>query len=78
MGPCSVMVHNCPTMHKLIDWFNNYVKQHDMKDLWWRMDPVTNPNLMRIEHILGFKNQSDRPHYLKLLNKTHVKLLEKV
>ena len=38
-------------MHKLIDWFNNYVKQHDMKDLWWRMDPVTNPNLMRIEHI---------------------------
>lgn len=66
----SVMAYNCLTMHKLIDWFNNYVKQHDMKDLWWRMDPVTNPNLMRIEHIpLDLRIKAIDP-LSKLLNKT--------
>ena len=47
----SVMAYNCCTMHKLLDWFNEYQAKHGMQDLWWRMDPVTNPNLMRLEHI---------------------------
>ena len=47
----SVMAYNSCTMHKLIDWFIEYSKENELHDLWWRMDPVTNPNLMRIEHI---------------------------
>ena len=47
----SVMAYNSCTMHKLIDWFIEYTKENELADLWWRMDPVTNPNLMRIEHI---------------------------
>jgi hypothetical protein len=47
----SVMSYNSCTMHKLIDWFIDYTKDNELQDLWWRMDPVTNPNLMRIEHI---------------------------
>ena len=31
--------------------FNYYTKQNDLVNLRWRMDPVTNPNLMRIEHV---------------------------
>lgn len=47
----SVMVYNSCTMHRLIKWFNDYTKQNDLVNLRWRMDPVTNPNLMRIEHV---------------------------
>lgn len=47
----SVMAYNSCTMHKLIDWFIEYVRDNEIDNLWWRMDPVTNPNLMRIEHI---------------------------
>jgi MoaA/NifB/PqqE/SkfB family radical SAM enzyme len=47
----SVMAYNSCTMHKLIDWFIDYTKVNEIDDLWWRMDPVTNPNIMRIEHI---------------------------
>lgn len=47
----SVMAYNSCTMHKLIDWFIDYTKENELHDLWWRMDPVTSPNLMRIEHI---------------------------
>jgi len=47
----SVMAYNSCTMHKLIDWFIDYTKDNEIDDLWWRMDPVTNPNIMRIEHI---------------------------
>ena len=47
----SVMAYNSCTMHKLIDWFIDYTTDNDLHDLWWRMDPVTNPNIMRIEHI---------------------------
>lgn len=47
----SVMAYNCLTMHKLIDWFIEYKEENKMHDLWWRLDPVTSPNLMRIEHI---------------------------
>jgi len=38
-------------MHKLIEWFIDYTNEHNMQDLWWRSDPVTSPNLMRIEHV---------------------------
>lgn len=47
----SVMAYNSCTMHKLINWFIEYVRDNEIDNLWWRMDPVTNPNLMRIEHI---------------------------
>jgi len=47
----TVMVYNCCTMHKLIEWFIDYTNEHNMQDLWWRSDPVTSPNLMRIEHV---------------------------
>jgi len=47
----TVMVYNCCTMHKLIEWFIDYTNKHRMLDLWWRSDPVTSPNLMRIEHV---------------------------
>jgi MoaA/NifB/PqqE/SkfB family radical SAM enzyme len=47
----SVMVFNSCTMHRLINWFNEFVRNNNLKDLKWRMDPVTNPNLMRIEHV---------------------------
>ena len=45
------MVFNSCTMHRLIKWFDDYVREHDLPNLKWRMDPVTNPNLMRIEHV---------------------------
>jgi len=38
-------------MHKLIEWFIDYTNEHNMLDLQWRSDPVTSPNLMRIEHV---------------------------
>ena len=47
----SVMAYNSCTMHRLIDWFIDYSNDNELHDLWWRMDPVTNPNLMRLEHI---------------------------
>ena len=47
----TVMVYNCCTMHKLIEWFIDYTSKHDMPDLWWRSDPVTSPHIMRIEHV---------------------------
>jgi len=47
----SVMAYNSCTMHRLIDWFIDYSNDNELHDLWWRMDPVTNPNIMRIEHI---------------------------
>jgi len=47
----SVMAYNSCTMHKLIDWFIDYTIENELHDLWWRMDPVTSPNLMRIEHV---------------------------
>ena len=47
----SVMVFNSCTMHRLINWFDGYVRKHELTNLRWRMDPVTNPNLMRIEHV---------------------------
>jgi hypothetical protein len=47
----SVMVYNSCTMHRLIDWFIKYTKENNINNLHWRMDPVTNPNLMRIEHV---------------------------
>jgi hypothetical protein len=37
-------------MHRLIDWFINYSNVNELHDLWWRHS-VTNPNLMRLEHI---------------------------
>ena len=45
------MVFNSCTMHRLINWFDDYVRKNDLPNLRWRMDPVTNPNLMRIEHV---------------------------
>ena len=47
----SVMAYNSCTMHRLIEWFNRYTSENNLKNLRWRMDPVTNPNLMRIEHV---------------------------
>ena len=47
----SVMAYNSCTMHRLLDWFVEYVHKHELNDLWWRMDPVTNPNMMRLEHV---------------------------
>ena len=45
------MVYNCCTMHRLIEWFIDYTNKHDMLDILWRSDPVTSPDLMRIEHV---------------------------
>lgn len=57
----SVMVYNACTMHKLVSWFESYVSQHKLNDLWWRLDPVTSPNMMRLEHIpLGMREQAVR------------------
>jgi len=47
----SVMAYNSCTMHRLLDWFVDYIETYQIKDLWWRMDPVTNPNMMRLEHV---------------------------
>jgi len=47
----SVMAYNCCTMDRLLNWFYEYKNTHGLNHLNWRMDPVTNPNLMRVEHI---------------------------
>jgi len=47
----SVMYYNCTTMHRLINWFLEYKEQNDLTNISWRMDPVTNPNLMRLEFV---------------------------
>ena len=47
----SVMAYNSCTMHRLINWFINYVDINNIKNVSWRMDTVVNPNLVRIEHV---------------------------
>lgn len=47
----SVMAYNSCTMHRLIKWFIDYVQEHKLENVHWRMDAVVNPNLMRVEHI---------------------------
>ncbi len=45
------MAYNSCTMHRLIEWFVQYVQEHKLENVHWRMDAVVNPNLMRVEHI---------------------------
>lgn len=47
----SVMPYNCCTMDRLLEWFYNYKSVHKLDRLNWRMDPVINPDIMRVEHI---------------------------
>ena len=57
-------------MHKLIDWFIDYVKANEIDKLWWRMDPVTNPNLMRLEHVPMSLRESVIDMLIPLIDKT--------
>jgi len=62
----TVMNYNCCSMHRLIEWYIEYTKKHQMDELKWQCWPLTIPALMRPEHIPKNIRLNSIDHLLKL------------